>query len=97
MGKKTPRKALDGETVETYNLKDIVDEDLTKRLQDHACELNKQEPTRRIEICCWNEAIRYQLRTLEASEQEAAVHQQANHCIFLNLFTFHVRFVICFI
>ena len=36
LGEKPPRKLLEWETVETYNLKDIDDNDLTKSLQQHA-------------------------------------------------------------
>jgi hypothetical protein len=36
LGEKPPRKGLEWESVETYNLKQIDDDDLTKRLQDHA-------------------------------------------------------------
>ena len=38
LDEKSPRKALGWETVETYNLNNIEDDDLTKRLQDHAHE-----------------------------------------------------------
>jgi len=36
LGEKPARKGLEWETVETYNLKQIEDDDVTKRLRDHA-------------------------------------------------------------
>ena len=37
LGENPARNALKCKIVETYNLKDIEDDDLTKGLQDHAC------------------------------------------------------------